>query len=51
MLGQTMYSTILQGSKGMNQLEVDVSNWADGVYYYSFEFNGERLIKKLTVNK
>ena len=51
LLGQTMYTTSLQAAQGINTLEVNVSDWADGVYYYSFEFNGERLIRKMTVNK
>jgi hypothetical protein len=51
LLGQSMYETTLQATKGINRLEIDVNDWADGVYYYAFEFNGERLIKKMTVNK
>jgi hypothetical protein len=51
LLGQTMYETTLSSEKGIGQLEIDVKDWADGVYYYSIEFDGERLIKKMTVNK
>ena len=37
--------------RGIHKMEVDVSSWSAGLYYYSIEFNGERLIQKMVVSK
>jgi hypothetical protein len=37
--------------RGFNIIDVPVSSWAAGIYYYALEFNGERLMNKMVVRK
>ena len=49
-LGQEM-ARIEPGNQaaGIHKVEIDVSAWAQGVYYYSIDFNGEKLVSKMVV--
>jgi hypothetical protein len=49
MLGQVIHSGTHPANPGENQIELDVSALAAGVYYYFIEFNGQRLSKKLII--
>ncbi|MDD4986581.1 MAG: GEVED domain-containing protein, partial [Dehalococcoidales bacterium] len=51
LLGQVMHSEVRTVPAGQHQLELDVSTLAAGVYYYFAEFNGQRLTKKLVINR
>ena len=50
-LGQQLYSQDQAGVKGHNYLDVNTSEWAAGVYYYTLSFNGTSLTKKMVVQK
>ncbi len=51
-LGQEMQRFELDNQqRGIQMINVDVSAWSQGLYYYSLEFNGERLIDKFVVEK
>lgn len=51
MVGQTVYSQRIKADAGRNQLDINVSELPNGVYYYAIEFEGKRLVKKMVVNK
>ncbi len=51
MIGEIMYNEIIDASAGMNKIELDVSNIADGIYYYAIEYKEARLVKKMIINK
>jgi hypothetical protein len=51
MLGQTFTQSSEFKSAGDHLIELNVADWADGVYFYSIEFEGERIIKKMVISK
>jgi parallel beta-helix repeat protein len=51
MVGQVLHSEVRSAEAGMNQLDLDVSELAAGVYYYFIEYNGQRLTRKMLVSR
>ena len=49
--GQNLYIEKKDSYAGKNNIEFNTSNLADGVYYYSMEYKGERLVKRMTIRK
>lgn len=50
--GQRMNEKDVDLAKGTNTIAIDISNFRNGIYYLSFEFeNGSRFVKKLLVNR
>lgn len=47
--GREIYSESKSYTTGKNQIEIDVSNYSAGVYYYSIEFENMRLVRKMLV--
>ncbi len=50
-IGQTLYSQNINASAGENLFAFDLQNFADGVYYYSLDWNGHRLTRKMVIRK
>ncbi len=50
-LGQVIYSTEQASFTGKNTIEVDADKLANGVYYYSVVFDGQRITRKMIVNQ
>lgn len=50
-LGQTIYSEEISKEAGCHQFNLDVKNMPNGVYYYSIEYKGQLLVKKMTITK
>jgi len=51
LLGQVLTSVEETVGAGEHQLDVSTTSFAAGVYYYSIEFEGQRLVKKMIVTK
>jgi len=49
-LGQVVKSEELEMPVGANTYEIDANQLSGGVYYYTFEFEGTRITKKMVVN-
>ena len=49
--GQLLYQESIQAVSGSNRVEVDINNLSNGIYYYSMEYNGESIVKKMNVVK
>jgi len=49
--GQTLYIEKKDAYSGKNDIKFNTANLADGVYFYSMEYNGERLVKRMTIRK
>jgi hypothetical protein len=49
--GQILYATDIQALSGSHWLDIDISALANGIYYYSMEYQGQRIVKKMTVQK
>lgn len=47
--GQILYSTELQSEAGYNEYELNVANFSNGIYYYSMEFQGKRIVRKMNI--
>jgi hypothetical protein len=50
-LGQQLYSQDQSGTKGQNYMDVNTSNWAAGVYYYTLSFKDTSITKKMVIQK
>ena len=48
--GQTLYREKKNSYSGKNEIEFNTANLANGIYYYSMEYNGERSVKRMTIN-
>jgi len=49
--GQNLHIEKRDAYSGKNDIEFNTTNLAAGIYYYSMEYNGERLVKKMTIKK
>jgi hypothetical protein len=49
--GQLLYSTTIEAASGKQSLEVNTSTFAAGIYFYSIEYKGQRLVKRMSVQK
>jgi hypothetical protein len=49
--GQALHSEKRDTHSGKNSIEFNTINLANGIYYYSMEYKGERLVKKMTIRK
>ena len=50
-LGETVYEEKGSVSSGRHRVELDVNVLPSGLYYYSLEYKGRRLVKKMIVSK
>jgi hypothetical protein len=49
--GQTLHIEKQDASLGKNSIEFNTVNLANGIYYYSMEYKGEKLVKKMSIRK
>jgi hypothetical protein len=49
MNGQVLYREEVAAEAGSGDLRVNLSGFAAGVYYYSVEYRGERIVRKMNV--
>jgi hypothetical protein len=49
--GQLLYSQTIEAASGKNSLEFNTNTLAAGIYIYSIEYKGQRLIKRMSVQK
>ena len=49
--GQVLCKKDIQALTGSNSIELDTEILPAGIYYYRIEFNGQRLVKKMTIQK
>jgi hypothetical protein len=47
--GQVLYSRTVETSFGAHSIELNTSDLAAGLYFYSMEFKGQRLVKRMVV--
>jgi hypothetical protein len=48
--GQLLYSKTIETERGTNSIELNTSTFAAGVYFYSMEYKGQRLVRQLIIN-
>jgi len=49
--GQTLLQQTEYATEGNHQLELNTTDLANGMYFYSMDFNGKRIVKKMNVKK
>ena len=49
--GQVIFKQEFQGEAGGNRLELNTGDWAGGLYYYTMEYRGQRITRKMTVTR
>ncbi|MDD3331471.1 MAG: T9SS type A sorting domain-containing protein, partial [Bacteroidales bacterium] len=49
--GQLIHSQDISSAAGSYSLEFDTQHLAGGIYYYSMEYQGQRIVKKMTIQK
>ena len=49
--GQVLYAENIHGLSGSHYVELSTESLAAGIYYYSMEYEGQTIVKKLTVQK
>ena len=47
--GQLLHREQLNGETGERYIELNVSDYASGIYYYSVEYQGQRVVRKMNV--
>jgi hypothetical protein len=47
--GQLLYSKTIETQRGNQSIELNTSTLAAGVYFYSMEYKGQRLVKRMSV--
>jgi hypothetical protein len=48
--GQLLYSKPIEASRGTHSIELNTSTFAAGVYFYSMEYKGQRLVRQLIIS-
>jgi len=49
--GQLLYAKTIQSKSGKHSIELNTSNFAAGIYFYSMEYKGQKLVKRMSVRK
>ena len=49
--GQVLHSQDIPSAAGSHSMEFDTQHLAGGIYYYSMEYQGQRIIKKMTIQQ
>ncbi len=49
--GQILYIEEVSAMAGANRIEFNTESMASGIYFYSMTFNGQRIVKKMTIEK
>ena len=49
--GQVIHRQTVQGEAGSNSLDLNASDWAAGVYYYTMEYRRQRITRKMNITR
>jgi hypothetical protein len=47
--GQLLYSRTIEASRGNQSIELNTAMFSAGVYFYSIEYKGQRIVKRMSV--
>jgi hypothetical protein len=48
--GQLLYSKTIEAANGKQSIELNTSTFAAGIYFYSIEYKGQRLVKRMMIS-
>ncbi len=49
--GQVLYNKSIESELGIHSIDMNVSHLAAGIYFYSMEFNGQRITKRMSIKR
>jgi len=49
--GQILHQESINVNEGSHELEFNTETLANGIYYYAMEYEGQRIVKKMTIQK
>ncbi len=49
--GQVLYNKSIKSELGMQTIDINVSHLAAGIYFYSMEFNGQKITKRMSIKR
>ncbi len=49
--GQVLYNKSIKSELGMQTIDINVSHLAAGIYFYSMEFHGQRITKRMSIKR
>jgi len=50
-MGRILYAETIESEAGSYMLRLDLEQFGSGLYYYSLEYKGQRLVRKMVVAK
>jgi hypothetical protein len=48
--GQLLYSETIEAASGKHSIELNTNTFAAGIYFYSIEYKGQRLVKRMMIS-
>ncbi len=49
--GQLLYTKVMQPGSGRHTIDLNTSSFAAGVYLYSIEYDGQKLVKRMSIKR
>ncbi len=49
--GQVLYNKSVKSELGIQTIDINVSHLAAGIYFYSMEFNGQKITKRMSIKR
>ncbi len=49
--GQVLYTEEVNAMSGNNRIEFNTASLASGIYFYTMTFNGQRIVKRMTIER
>jgi hypothetical protein len=49
--GQLMYEKFIEAKTGKQTFQLNTQQLANGIYYYSMEYAGKRIVKKMNIQR
>ncbi len=49
--GQLLHNKVVQSEAGTNTLELNISSLSAGIYMYSMEYKGQRIVKRMSIKR
>jgi len=46
-----LYREVIQTLAGSHRVELNTDKLSNGIYYYSMEYKGQRIVKKMTIQQ
>jgi hypothetical protein len=48
--GQELFNQVVETTSGKHSIDLNITSLASGIYFYSMEFKGQRIVKRMNVS-